>query len=26
VRGISDQKDSAALIADITKMLYQAVE
>ena len=26
VRGISDQKDSATLIADITKMLYQAVE
>ena len=25
-RGISDQKDSATLIADITKMLYQAVE
>ena len=26
VWGISDQKDSATLIADITKMLYQAVE
>lgn len=26
VRGITDQKDSATLIADITKMLYQAVE
>jgi len=26
VRGIIDQKDSAALIADITKMLYEAVE
>jgi beta-lactamase class A len=25
-RGISDQKDSATLIADIAKMLYQAVE
>lgn len=26
VRGINDQKESAALIADITRMLYQAVE
>jgi beta-lactamase class A len=26
VRGISDQKESAALIADISQMLYQAVE
>jgi beta-lactamase class A len=26
VRGLADQKESAALIADITKMLYQAVE
>ena len=26
VRGIIDQKESAALIADITKMLYEAVE
>jgi beta-lactamase class A len=26
VRGIADQKESSTLIADITKMLYQAVE
>lgn len=26
VRGINDQKESAAVIADITRMLYQAVE
>jgi beta-lactamase class A len=26
VRGMNDQKESAALIADITRILYQAVE